>query len=196
MQDPIQRFQEWYGEAKKAKEVDVDAIALATASLDGVPSCRVVYYRCLVGTSFCFFTNYSSHKGHDLEQNARASAVFLWHMIGLQVRVEGPVTRLIPTDSDAYFEQRALESQLSAATSKQSQNLTSYQRFLDEIEAKRSSEAKDIHENGKIKRPDNWGGYGIEAQKIEFWQSKEHRRHLREVYVRDGAQWKSELLYP
>jgi pyridoxamine 5'-phosphate oxidase len=188
--DPIQRFQEWYKAASKIDKIDVDAIALATCSEDAIPSCRILYFRRLIGTSFCFFTNYLSHKGQDLGLNQWASAVFLWHMMGRQVRVEGKVRKLTAEESDEYFYQRALESQLSAATSKQSEGLSSYQKFLDEIEEKRAES------QGKVKRPAHWGGYAIEPKKIEFWQMGDHRRHLRELYVRDGSKWQTSLLYP
>jgi len=188
--DPIVRFQEWYLEAQRSDKVDPDAMALATCSEDAVPSCRILYFRKLIGTSFCFFTNYLSHKGQDLGLNQWASGVFLWHMIGKQLRVEGRVHKLTPEESDAYFNKRPHESKLSAITSKQSQELESYQKFLDEIEKNKRS----LGEN--LERPKHWGGYGIEAKKIEFWQKGEHRRHLRELYIRDDDQWKMTLLYP
>ncbi|MEZ4814657.1 MAG: pyridoxamine 5'-phosphate oxidase family protein [Bdellovibrionota bacterium] len=86
--DPIERFQEWYLEAQNSEMVDADAMALATCSEDAIPSCRILYFRRLMGSSFCFFTNYLSHKGEDLGLNPWASGVFLWHMLGRQVRVE------------------------------------------------------------------------------------------------------------
>lgn len=190
MENPIERFKAWYEEVKTSPEVDVDAMALATCSEDAMPSCRILYFRRLIGSSFCFFTNYLSHKGEDLGLNQRAEGVFLWHMVGRQVRVEGPVRKLDPKDSDDYFYKREIESQLSAIASKQSRELESYQKFLDEVEAKR----KEC--GGKPQRPSSWGGYAIDAKKIEFWTEGEHRRHLREVFVRDGESWKMTLLYP
>ncbi len=188
MENPIDRFQAWYTLAKKSNLVDVDAMALATCSEDAIPSCRILYFRRLIDSSFCFFTNYLSHKGEDLGLNPWACGVFLWHMVGRQVRVEGPVRKLNPEESDDYFYKRAVESQLSAATSKQSRELESTQKFLDEIEAKRLE--------GKITRPAHWGGYAIDAKKIEFWEQGEHRRHLRELFTRDGNSWNKTLLYP
>jgi pyridoxamine 5'-phosphate oxidase len=190
MENPIERFQEWYKIAQKSDKIDVDAMALATCSEDAMPSCRILYFRRLLGSSFCFFTNYLSHKGEDLGLNQRAEGVFLWHMIGRQVRIEGPVRKLDPKDSDDYFYNRGVESQLSAATSKQSRELESYQKFLDEVEATR----KDC--GGKVTRPGHWGGYAIDPKKIEFWTQGEHRRHLRELYTRDGDSWRMTLLYP
>lgn len=188
--DPIERFQEWYLEAQNSEMVDADAMALATCSEDAIPSCRILYFRRLMGSSFCFFTNYLSHKGEDLGLNPWASGLFLWHMLGRQVRVEGPVKKLSPEDSDAYFNQRAFESQLSAATSRQSRELESYSKFLSEIEENR------MKFGTKISRPAHWGGYAIEAKKIEFWQQGEHRRHKRELYTQSANVWQKTLLYP
>jgi pyridoxamine 5'-phosphate oxidase len=186
--DPIARFQEWYKEAKASDKVDADAMALATCSEDAIPSCRILYFRRLAGTSFCFFTNYLSHKGQDLGLNPWACAVFLWHMIGKQVRIEGKVRKLSAAESDEYFYKRPPESQLSSAVSKQSQPLKDFQIYLDEIETTRKA--------GKLERPPHWGGYAIDVQKIEFWQAGEHRRHHRDLYVRKDASWEKSLLYP
>lgn len=190
MENPVERFKTWYELAKASEKVDEDAVALATCSEDAMPSCRILYFRQLIGTSFCFFTNYLSHKGEDLGLNPRAEMVFLWHMLGKQVRVEGPVRKLNPEESDAYFYQRALESQLSAATSQQSRKLDNYEKLLKEIEAKRQECG------GKPSRPPHWGGYAIDPQKIEFWTQGDHRRHLRELFTRNGDSWDLQLLYP
>lgn len=97
---------------------------------------------------------------------------------------------LNPEESDAYFYKRAIESQLSAATSKQSQKLSSYQKFLDEIEENRKKFGN------KITRPAHWGGYGLIPERIEFWEEQQHRRHKRECYTKEKGIWVKKLLYP
>ena len=190
MSTPIDRFQEWYKEAKASDKVDEDAIALATSSPNGQPSLRILYFRQLIDEKFCFFTNYPGRKGQDLSQNPRAAIVFLWNMIGKQVNIEGECSPLSPEESDDYFYKRAIESQLSAATSKQSQKLSSYQKYLNEIE-----ENRKIFRN-KVPRPAHWGGYGLTPHRIEFWEQGEHRRHKRECYKKEKGLWIKELLYP
>ena len=190
MSTPIERFESWYKEAQASDKVDADAVALATSTPNGHPSLRILYFRQLIGEKFCFFTNYQGRKGQNLSQNPRAAIVFLWNMIGKQVNVEGECFPLSPEESDAYFYKRAFESQLSAATSKQSQKLSSYQKFLDEIEENRKKFGN------KITRPAHWGGYGLIPERIEFWEEQQHRRHKRECYKKEKGIWVKELLYP
>jgi len=190
MNDPIGLWLTWYREAQDSLQVDADAMALSTCTQTAYPSVRILYFRRLIEGKFCFFTNYTSHKGKDLADNPRAAAVFLWHPLGRQVNLEGNIEKLNARDSDDYFYKRSFESQLSAATSKQSQKLGAYQDFLDEIEANRKKFGD------KVSRPGHWGGYALDPQSIEFWQQGEHRRHQREVYLKTSQGWDKELLYP
>lgn len=191
IQNPILRFKSWYEEAWAKLGEDADSIALATLNKEKIPQVRILYYRGLWENKFCFFTNYNSHKAQGLSEGAKVSIVFLWHKLDRQLRIEGKVQKADAKVSDAYFSKRPLESQLSALTSQQSQRLSSYNDFLREIEENRNKLKEPID------RPNNWGGYAIEASRIEFWHARKYRRHLRELYTREKSEaWKMELLYP
>ena len=62
---------------------------------------------------FTFFTNFDSRKGREITANPR-SAVFPWHALERQVRVEGTVEVVTLEESDAYFATRPLGSRLGA----------------------------------------------------------------------------------
>jgi pyridoxamine 5'-phosphate oxidase len=49
---------------------------------------------------------------------------------------------------------------------------------------------------GEVPRPPFWGGYLLAPERIEFWTSEESRLHRRTLYVREGAGWRTSLLYP
>src|SRR5262245_9162068 len=112
--DPIRAFQELWDRARTAEPGDPTAVALATADLSGAPSVRIVLLKGADEHGFVFFTNYRSRKARELEGNPRAALGFYWHTLGAQVRVEGPVARVSPEESDAYFATRPRESQLGA----------------------------------------------------------------------------------
>ena len=117
--DPIQQFRRWFDDAKSAGGPLPEAVALATATVDGAPSVRMVLLKGVDANGFVFFTNYESAKGRELDANPRAALCVYWSASGRQVRITGSVSRVSPQESDAYFGSRPRESQLSAAVSRQ-----------------------------------------------------------------------------
>jgi pyridoxamine 5'-phosphate oxidase len=148
----------------------------------------MVLFRAFAKAAFSFFTNYESRKGLELAENPFAAMVFYWAHLGKQVRIEGPTERLSAAESDAYFRQRPLESQITAALSRQSRPLLDEAAFIAEIEA--ASRA------GSIERPTEWGGFKLIPRRYEFWIHRENRRHSRTVFEKEGEKWTEYMLYP
>ena len=44
--------------------------------------------------------------------------------------------------------------------------------------------------------PENWGGYCVTPEQIEFWQGRTNRLHDRLRYRKKGAEWIVERLAP
>src|SRR5436190_17963303 len=101
MTDPFVLFAEWYAETQKEPPVSPDVVALASATKDGRPSVRMVFYRGIREGGFSFFTNYESRKGSELYPNPYAAMTFYWPHLNRQVRLEGAVERLSAMESDA-----------------------------------------------------------------------------------------------
>jgi pyridoxamine 5'-phosphate oxidase len=189
--DPIDQFVAWYEEARGAPGLDADVVALATASADARPSVRMVLYRGLDRGAARFFTSYESRKGRELDENPYAALCFHWAPLERQVRLEGRVERLAPEDSDAYFRSRPRDSQLSALASPQSQPIAS----RAELEARRAALAL-AHAGHDVPRPPSWGGYRLIPDRIELWRQGPHRLHHRQLFTREGAGWREQLLGP
>lgn len=189
--DPIAKFAEWHAEAVAAQTPFADAMALATASPQGRPSVRIVLYKGIDRGGICFFTNYESRKARELELNPRAALVFFWASLNRQVRLEGSVERLGPSESDAYFQTRARESQLGAWASPQSRPIADRQ----ELDA-RFAEVEREYSGRRVPRPEFWGGYRLVPESVEFWVGQEHRLHDRYLYEREGASWRVARLAP
>jgi pyridoxamine 5'-phosphate oxidase len=138
---------------------------------------------------FTFFTGYESRKGRDLAENPRAALVFYWRELGRQVRVEGPVRKLAPEESDAYWQTRPARSRAAAAASRQSEPLATREELEEEFERQLAL--------GDPPRPERWGGYVLEPEAIELWQHRDHRLHerVRFTRAREGG-WREELLAP
>ena len=99
--------------------------------------------------------------------------------------------RISVEESDAYFESRSRHSRLGAWASRQSEPLESRKvlmaRYL-ELQAK--------YAIGRVPRPDFWGGFRLEPDRIEIWHNQVHRLHDRFLFERFGDGWRRSRLYP
>ena len=189
--DPLTLFGSWLAEARGAEGLNAEALAVATATPAGVPSVRMVLLKGVDERGFVFFTNYSSRKGGELEQNPRAALLFHWPVLGRQVRVEGPVSRVGREETEAYAHSRPRLSQLSALASPQSRPVPD-REWLE----RRVEELDREHANAELPVREDWGGYRVEPEAWEFWQHRDNRLHDRHRYGRSGDGWRVERLAP
>ncbi len=188
--DPIALFQEWFAAATRAGIFLPEAMTLATASPQGAPSARMMLLKGVDPRGFVFYTNYESRKGEELAANARAALVFHWAVLERQVRVEGRVARLATEESAAYFATRPRGSRIGAWASRQSRALPARKELQDRVVQ------YEREFPGDIPLPPFWGGFRLVPERIEFWQGRLNRLHDRLRFVRDGAGWRTERLYP
>ena len=188
---PLQQLASWLEDAQAAALTQPDAMTLATASADGVPSARMVLLRGLDDRGAVFYTNAASRKGRELLENPRAALVFHWEPLGRQVRLEGPVERVDDEESDAYFASRPLPSRLGAWASDQSRPIKSREALME-----RYAETAARFGDGPVPRPPYWYGFRVVPDAVEFWEHGAHRLHDRIRYTRAGAGWIAERLAP
>lgn len=178
-------------ERARAHQVDTAPATLATCDTVGRPSARIVLVRGVDARGFTFHTNYDSRKGRELTENPHAALCFYWPTLDEQIRAEGSVRRLESDESDAYFVTRPRGSQLGAWASTQSAPLPS----REALEAK-YRDVESRFGDGPVPRPPFWGGFRLIPDRVEFWYGRPDRLHDRVLYVRDGATWTIERLYP
>jgi len=189
--DPIDLFESWFEAAQEAGVLLPEAVTLATASTDGVPSARMVLLKGVDRGGFVFFTNYGSRKAREMDANPRAALCFHWAILQRQVRVSGRVTRVTAEESAAYFATRPRGSQIGAWASRQSERLGNREELEKSVrELSARFEGKDVP------LPPFWGGYRLEPETIEFWQGRVDRLHDRLVFRRAEGGWSTERLHP
>ena len=189
--NPMRQFSLWFEQVRHT-EPDPTAMALATASIEGRPSLRMVLLKGIDDRGYVFYTNYESRKAREMDATGRASLLFFWRSVERQVRIDGTVERISPVESDAYFETRPLDSRWSVYASKQSEPIENREVLEEAFER-----VKRTYGDGPVPRPGWWGGYRVVPDEFEFWQGRTSRLHDRLRYVKqpDGS-WRRERLAP
>jgi pyridoxamine 5'-phosphate oxidase len=188
----IKQFESWWNEAVDSKIDEVNAMTLATASSDGLPSARIVLLKEFNERGFVFFSNYESYKAQQLAENPKACLVFFWKELERQVRITGLIIKISDKQSDDYFQSRPESSRIGAWASPQSRVIEN-REWLDG----KFNELVNKMEGTKISRPPHWGGYIVKPVVIEFWQGRPSRLHDRIQYtLEESGSWKIERLAP
>jgi len=189
--DPMAMFERWYDEVSAAGLPEPNAMVVSTVGEGEAPSSRMVLLKGSDERGFVFYTNTASRKGRELGHNPRTALLFPWYPLERQVRVDGIATPLPEEDVARYFAARPRGSQLGAHASHQSREVAS----REELEAA-YAELEARFEGQDVPVPEEWGGYVVRPESVEFWQGRPGRMHDRIVYRRAGASWTTVRLAP
>ena len=190
--NPFKQFELWMHQAVEAEILEPNAMTVSSVSSEGKPSSRIVLLRGFDENGFVFYTNYNSHKGHDMAQNNYACLNFFWPELERQIRIEGNIAKIDQQTSTNYFHSRPRESQIGAWASIQSAVIAN-RKVVEDAFAQYTQKFKDLEE---IPKPEHWGGYNIKPTSIEFWQGRPSRLHDRLRYTEVNGAWKIERLSP
>lgn len=190
--DPFVQFELWFNEAMNEHILEPNAFTLATVGIDLKPTQRTVLLKMYDKSGFTFFSNYTSKKAKQIEENPNVSAHFAWLSLERQIRIEGSIEKISKAESLKYFLSRPKGSQLGAWVSHQSQIISSKSLLKSKFE-----EIKKKFANREIPLPDFWGGYKIVPNYFEFWQGGQDRLHDRFAYeIQEDKSWKISRLEP
>ena len=191
--DPLQQVASWLDAARAAGQPMPEAMTIASATSDAVPSARLVVLRGL-RRGLVFFTDFESDKGAELAANPRAAAVLHWLVPAhRQVRVAGPVERVTEDEADEYWTTRATPAvRLSTAASRQSRVVASRAVLETQVQ-----DLQRHHPGGAdLPRPRRWGGFRVLPSRVEFWQESPDGLHDRIRYRQGSGGWIIERLSP
>ena len=193
LDDPFELFERWFDEAKKNEINDPNALALGTASKDGIPSVRMVLLKGFDKEGFVFYTNLNSQKGNQIKENPNATMCFHWKSLLRQIRIVGVLSQVSADTADEYYNSRGYESRIGAWASKQSSVLKNRNELLESLEAFR----KKYNDQDKVPRPSHWSGFNLKPSSIEFWLDGDNRIHERLKYtLNENNEWTKSLLSP
>ena len=190
--NPIIQFQVWLQQVQQEEIELPNAMTLATATADGIPSARMVILREANDEGFVFYTDLTSQKGQELALNPHAALVFNWKELDRQVRVTGQVHQVSQAKLETYFYNRPINRQIIDLIAKQSQVIPNrdllektYQDLLLEYQKK------------ELLAPPHWGGFRVDPNMIEFWQGRLNQISDRLRYTRKSSDnWCIERLSP
>jgi pyridoxamine 5'-phosphate oxidase len=189
----FKKFDTWLAFAKqyysKHNIDNYNTFSLGTSS-NNICSSRMVLLKSFDEKGFVFFTNYNSQKAHDISLNNNVSMLFHFNPFARQIRVIGNAEKISNEESDIYYHSRPYLSKIGAWASNQSSTMDNYYDLVKNV-AKYGA----IYPNNPP-RPEHWGGYIIKPTKIEFWQEKQFRLHIRKSYLLTDNQWQESILYP
>ena len=190
-QEPILKTHDWIQEAKEKGAGLPHALNLASVDQAGQPSSRMVLLKRLSDEGLVFFTDYEGKKGKEINDNSKVAMNFWWAKTDKQIRIEGRCKKVSEEESDDYFHSRPRGSQVSAAASRQSETLDSYEGLLE-----KAKQIESDNEGKKINRPERWGGYILKPTTFEFWINQENRLHKRDLFILKKEGWEKSLLSP
>ena len=185
----LAQFSRWFGDA--AALTEPNAVVLATATADGVPSARTVLLKACDERGLVVFTNLTSRKGREALANPRATLLFSWVDLERQVIFEGTVEQVSRAQTEDYFRARPRGAQIAAWASRQSTVVAG----RPELE-RRQAELSGRFGDDQIPVPDFWGGLRLVPAAVEFWQGRRDRLHDRLRYRLAEGTWVVERLSP
>lgn len=191
--NPYRQFELWFHQAYEVEAPEPNAMTLSTVTPDGRPSARVVLLKGFDENGLVFYTNYESRKGRELAATPYASLLFVWLPLQRQVRLDGPVERVLAEESTAYFQSRPRGSQIGAWASPQSSVIESREELEERVrELEKKYEGDEV-----LPRPGHWGGFRVRPERIEFWQGRPSRLHDRIQYTKQAdGRWEIVRLAP
>ena len=193
LDDPFELFEKWFEEAKKKEINDHNALALGTASKEGIPSVRMVLLKSSDRNGFVFYTNLNSQKGNHIKENPNATMCFHWKSLLRQIRIVGTLKQVDDKSADDYYNSRAYESRIGAWASKQSSILKSRDELINALQEYKNK----YSDKNNVPRPSHWSGWNLKPSSIEFWLDGDNRIHERLKYNLDKKNiWTKNLLSP
>jgi pyridoxamine 5'-phosphate oxidase len=184
-------FAQWLQSAIEAGVREPHAMTLSTVDDDGHPDARVLILKNVDEHGWHFAITRTSPKGRQVRHMPHVALTFYWPVLGRQVRIRGAAHDMGPDVQAADFLARPHGSRAGGLLGRQSDVLASEQ----DLEQGLAAQLRRLEQDPLLVAP-QWAVYAVRPDTVEFWQGDEQRRHVRLRYLRAGAAWSTERLWP
>lgn len=186
---PWQQISAWVSEAIGAAEAypgmyEPTAVSVATVDSAGTPNVRTVLARFLDDRGPGFVSSLNSAKAAELAANPRIALAYTWPALFRAIRFRGVAEPLPTSELGTYWQGRPYGSQIAACASRQSHPIES--RAALEAEFARCEARYPEGSPAGVPMPDDFCGWRVRADEVEFWAGRRSRLHDRIVYTRVG----------
>ena len=188
-QQPYNKFYNLYEKALSAQQISIEAACLSTVCSKNKPHSRYINIKYIDSKDFIFFSNFNSNKAKEIQNNSSVAINFFWNTIGIQIRIEGEISKVEDSYSDKHWHRRKKEKNALSISSDQSSPIGSYhdvKLMFDNVMTNQS----------ELIRPSYWGGYSISPHSFEFWQGHKNRINKRELYTLESGIYQKSILQP
>lgn len=178
--------QDWVDQARKQPDLhEPSAMSFATVDAQGRPDVRTVLMRFFTPNGPGFVSSRHSAKAAEIGENARAAASLTWTPLYRSLRFRGAVVEIDAAETDTYWSTRPWGSRISAWVSRQSHPVES----RGELQSRYDDYAARWPDHGEpddVPVPQDWVGYVLVCDEVEFWAGQPDRLHDRFRFVRDS----------
>ncbi len=161
------------------------AMAVATVDADGVPDVREVLMRFFDPTGPGFISSRHSAKAVQLSAGPAMAAALTWSPLFRAIRFRGTAVELPAELTTAYWRQRPWGARISAWASEQSHPVAD-RDVLEERVRSYGARWPDRGGPDDVPVPEDWVGWRIECDQVEFWAGRADRLHDRFRFTRVG----------
>ncbi|MDB4856379.1 pyridoxal 5'-phosphate synthase [Gammaproteobacteria bacterium] len=189
-EEPYKIFKEKYDIATQANQKTIEAIAISSYCNDNNEiNSRFVNLKFIQNKEFIFFSNYKSPKAHQFKMHPQITALFYWNCTNTQIRMKAEVKKTSMDFNKNYFKNRAPEKNAIAISSKQSEEIKSYDEVIKKYE-------QSLKQDDLNLCPEYWGGFSFVPYYFEFWQGHESRINKRLIFNKSNDGWKNFIIQP
>lgn len=172
--------------------IDATAASLATSTVDGKPSVRIITVAGISADGILLFAHRQSGKAQQMQQNPRAALCLHWPTISREIIIEGEVDVITDAEADRIWSHLPREVGLAHWVSDQMRASEGNHKLKEQLQA-----AKQNFNFERIPRPPDWHGFEIHPDRIEFWETGWGRLRSRTLYQCDSrGTWIQEILNP